>query len=825
MIEQTLRGLWNIHSSDNQYNLKTEIPGTLMYALEQEHYFGEEGIFWKCNNRKAREVADRDFTFSRNFKVDQKLLNEERIYLECDGLDTLAEISINGQFIGKTANMHRRFRFEINNLVEGDNEISILFANTIKYIEKKQQSRFMLQTYYGQPDIAQDGFNQIRKSHCSYGWDWGPIVPDLGIWRDIRLCAYSFGRLDHVQITQNHSGSGVLINMKPRLDEWSSSDLQWKVHLICPDGSLLTKEGAATENLKILVEEPELWWPNGLGEQPLYKLEFSLFKDNKVLQQLDKTIGLRVLDVDRTMDQWGQKFNFRCNGRDFFAMGADYIPEDLFLTRMTAEKTRWLMEEAVRANFNSIRVWGGGFYPDESFYRACDELGLVVWQDFMFACAVYDMKDQKFKENIRLEAIDVTERLHHHASLGLICGNNEMEMALIDWPDFVKEVEKDPGLKDEYLEQYEVLLKNISETHAPDTFYWPASPSSGGGFEDPNAPEKGDCHFWDVWHGYHPYEEYEQHYFRFMSEFGFESFPHWKTVESFSEPSDYDLTSEVMEDHQRGGEGSKKLKYYLDKYFREPRDFRSLVYLSQVSQAEAIRHGIEHWRRNRGRCMGAVYWQFNDNWPVNSWSSIDYYGRWKALHYQAKRDFEALLLTCRREDLCIELHLSNESWDSFSGEVEWQLLSLNGEILAHGGTPAVVSDFSSKLVSTVDLTGQIKEHPLEELALSFQLKKEGSLLRSQLDHFVDFKHLKLEDPQLDWSLQEDTKGLLLKLNTAKPAFFVEIDLGEGEARLSDNFFHLNGLEEKSIIISDCSLSLQDLKKQIKFISLFDSYHS
>lgn len=821
MMIQNLGGDWNIQSADGQLKLQTRVPGTVMDQLEKENYFGKEGIFWKKNNRKVQPYAHQDYIFSRTFYVDRVLLKQEKILLECDGLDTLATVYINGREAGRADNMHRRYRFSLNELLkEGENSIEIRFDDSIEYILKKRDKRPLLHSYHDLPDTAQAGFNQIRKSHCSYGWDWGPIVPDVGIWRDIRLSAYSGARLDHVQIRQRHHNKTVTLEFMPRLEKDSGETPAWTAFLEGPEGESFRVTGPADETLSLEIENPKLWWPRGLGEQPIYRAEFSLEGQD---QLICKELGLRTLEVNRQEDQWGQAFNFRCNGQDFFAMGADYIPEDLFLTRVSPERTRLLLEEAARANFNCIRVWGGGVYPDEAFYAACDALGLVVWQDFMFACALYDVDDPEFRENIRLEAVDNVERLHHHASLGLFCGNNEMEWALETWEDFMAQAKEDKRIRQEYLLQYENLLQTESRKAAPDVFYWPASPSSGGGFDEPNAPERGDCHFWDVWHGYHPYEEFQQHYFRFMSEFGFESFPHWKTVQSFSTEEDHSLFSEVMEDHQRGGEGNKKLKYYLDKYFREPKDFRSLVYLSQVSQAEAIRHGVQHWRRHRGRCMGAVYWQFNDNWPVNSWSSIDYYGRWKALHYQARRDYESLILTCCKEDQAMDLHLSHESWGTEQGQIRWQLLNLGGELIIQGKEEASVGPFESRRVCRLELESFLKEHSLENLVLSAHFVQEGVVVRSLLEHFTAFKELELQDPALKWSLKEEEKGFRLEIQAFRPAFFVEIDLGEGEGRLSDNFFHMDGREGKVVEISRSSLSMKELEKNLRLISLFDSY--
>ncbi len=380
-----------------------------------------------------------------------------------------------------------------------------------------------------------------------------------------------------------------------------------------------------------------------MAPSQLYTVRAELLNGTRVLDSWEKRIGLRTMEIKRQKDSWGESFEMCVNGVSIFAMGADYIPEDNLLPRVTAERTRRLLEDCKLANYNAIRVWGGGYYPDDWFYDACDELGLVVWQDFMFACAIYELTEE-FEENIRREVIDNVRRLRHHASLGLWCGNNEMEWQVDDDVYFATHKQKA-----DYIRMYEYLIPKTLREHDPVTFYWPASPSSGGGFDEPNDPNRGDVHYWDVWHGDKPFTEYRKFFFRNASEFGFQSFPCLKTVESFTKPSDRNIFSYVMEKHQRNKSANGKIMNYMAQTFLYPTDFDTLLYASQLLQAEAVRYGVEHWRRNRGRCMGAIYWQVNDCWPVASWSSIDYYGRWKALHYMARRFYAPVLLSCEEE--------------------------------------------------------------------------------------------------------------------------------------------------------------------------------
>ena len=497
----------------------------------------------------------------------------------------------------------------------------------------------------------------------------------------------------------------------------------------------------------------------------------------------------------RRKDEWGESFETHVNGVSIFAMGADYIPEDNILRRVTPERTRRLLEDAKLAHHNAIRVWGGGYYPDDWFYDACDELGLVVWQDFMFACAVYELTDE-FEANIVEEFKDNIRRLRHHPSLGLWCGNNEMEM-FVDQGNWVST----PKQKADYIRMYEYIIPKVLKEYDPDTFYWPASPSSGGAFDFPNDPNRGDVHYWDVWHGNKPFTEYRKFFFRYASEFGFQSFPCKKTVERFTLPEDRNIFSYVMEKHQRNNAANGKIMNYMAQTFLYPGDFDTMLYASQLLQAEAIRYGVEHWRRNRGRCMGAVVWQLNDCWPVASWASIDYFGRWKALHYAEKRFFAPVLLSCceegtltqrtnindeLREDAVeksIRLNVSNETMQPVRCEVRWALRNAKGEALLEGGEEVAVDALSAKWLEkhefpSADLYGDYA---------SYELWSDGVKVSSGTVLFCAPKHFHFVDPQLSLTVEGDE----IVVSAKAYARMVEIVCEDGDVLFDDNYFDLN----------------------------------
>lgn len=899
-IPVELGGTWKVTSSCGQWNFDMAVPGSVFAELEKLGAFGEEGAFWRENNRRGQDLAERDFTLSRAFEIPPDFPLDERrdsLWLECDGLDTIAEVRINGTPAGNADNMHRRWRFPVGcHLNPGTNEISVTFSNSLEYCRAKAANRPLWQTYENNPELAAPHFNQIRKSHCSYGWDWGPVVPDVGIWREIRIVAYRDWRLDSVSVRQNHQPDGsVALEIMPEIEPATASrheylklpyslleaeayEAGYRVTgtLIHPDGAVQLFSLAREEPLLLDIANPRLWWPAGLGEQPLYDLSVTLTDgEGTEVDRKDMKIGLRTLTVRREKDEWGESFEFVCNGLPFFARGANYIPEDVFLSRVAPSRTRRLLEDCVRANFNAVRVWGGAVYPPDSFYQSCDELGLVVWQDLMFACAVYDARDPAFLENICEEVRDNVRRLRHHPSLGLICGNNEMEWAFVSWNFPHTEAQKS-----EYLLQYQVKFPEILASEAPQTFYWPASPSSGGDFAEPNAPDRGDCHYWEVWHGFKDFHDFTRHYFRFMSEFGFESYPDLKTVESFTAPEDRIQGSPVLEDHQRCVLGTAKLSAYLARYFRSPRDFSSLVAVSQINQAEAIRTGIEHWRRNRGRCMGSIYWQLNDNWPVNSWSSVDSAGRWKLLHYAVKRAYAPILASVEAllpepaiptlahieahppaDSPRVAIHVSNESRNTAAGQLSWTLVTTDGTTLDSGVSDISVPAFSSKAVIELDFRARLGYDERERRITPFRttllyysweiaengeasvpagisrsdfgfqgasgsLRASGSLGANGCHAFAPWKSVELSRATVTPVIARDSTGRrTITLSSDKPALFATVSGSAFDLVLDDNGVPLDGSHPRTLTVLRGGESLDDeaFARGISVSHLRDTY--
>lgn len=792
MRELLIHDGWQMHRSGDKDWITAEVPGSVYGDLLKAGRM--EDPFWKDNEIEALSLMDYDYEYETAFDVDGDMLSLSEVILRFDGLDTIADITLNDTFLGHADNMHRTWEYSVKELLkEKDNQLKVYFSSPTKYIAEAFEKAPTLGT-----EDAMNGFVHIRKAHCMFGWDWGAHLPDAGIWRPVHLLGVDTGRIDSVEVLQYHEKDLVRLDIRPEVLIAGGADadsLELKVAITSPDGDVVY-EGSVSDS--ITVTHPKLWWPHGYGEQSLYTVSVDLIKNGEVVvYNWTRRIGLRTITMDRTKDAWGEKFATCVNGVNIFAMGADYIPEDHLLGRVTKETTRTLLEKAVFANFNSIRVWGGGYYPDDWFFDICDELGLVVWEDFMFACAVYDLTPE-FEANITAEFIDNLKRIRHHASLGLMCGNNEMEQ-------FVKEgnwVSKDSEVRD-YIIMYERILPQIMKEYAPQVFYWPASPSSGGSFDDPRDENRGDVHYWDVWHGNKPFTEYRKFYFRYLSEFGFQSFPSKKTVETFTDDErDMNIFSYIMERHQRNGAANGKIMNYMQQTYRYPCDFETVIYASQLLQADAIRYGVEHFRRNRNddRCMGAVYWQFNDCWPVASWSSVDYCQRLKALHYYARRFFAPVMISCEEEGMAgsgqelvrlpfdfpksIRLNVTNETMESKSVNVRWQLRDAAAKIIRSEECDITVPALSSVWLDKVFLP----DIDIYSNYVSYQALMDGKVVSEGTVIFSYPKYFRYEDP----SLKVSVSGSFITVSADTYAKSVEILNDNEDLILSDNYFDLNG---------------------------------
>ncbi len=830
MIHQTLNGNWEMNEKGTEKYLEAVIPGSVISTLLLQRRI--EDPFYRLNEYKAREIARKDYFFYREFEVLPELFEQEKIRLVCEGIDTLAKIYINEMYVGRANNMHRTWIFDVKNFLRsGTNFINIEFTSPITYIESYRTGTDKNITYV--PSGCMKGNQYIRKAHCMFGWDWGAQIPDIGIWRDINLIGYSLIRIRDVEILQHHEEEKVILEINVDTEIFRKGNYLIHIEIETPDGSIIAVSQAEDKNeCKILidVDKPKLWWPNGLGKQPLYTVTvFALDEMGNQWDAKSYRIGLRTLTVSREQDEWGNEFCFMCNGIKFFSMGGNYIPEDTIYSFITKEKINYLLKACVRCNFNTIRVWGGGYYPSDDFYDFCDEYGLVVWQDLMFACNVYDVTDE-FAKNIAGEVTDNVKRLRHHASLGLWCGNNEIESGWDHWPDIMKHSET---LKKDYEKQFEEILPKAVFAVDKQRFYWPSSPSSGGNSVYPDDENQGDCHYWGVWHGQLPFTDYANHLIRFCSEFGFQSFPSIKTINTFTEESDRNIFSKVMESHQKNEAANGKLLYYLSENFLYPQNFEDLIYVTQILQGMAVKYGVEHWRRNRGRCMGALYWQINDSWPVASWASIDYFGRWKPLQYMAKTFFAPVAGSIKREGTVVGVYIHNETRKAVKRKVAIRLQTMEFQILFEETYEIEIMPFSVVCVCEIDFEELILDRE-DSVFVEATFEDEEDNVISEIETFVPYKHLQLAKTSIAYSIIDVADEYVIRMMSSSLVTFVELNLKQADGIFNENYFHMSSKREKVITLKKSeirypsldSLPIQsgwDLEQQLVIRSLRDTY--
>ncbi len=780
MYKVTLNGMWNM--TGNGYDCNGIVPGSVYSFLLSNNLMDDP--YYRDNELEAFSIVNHTYTFSRQIEIERL---DVPVYLCCDGLDTLAEIRLNGRVLAKTRNMHRAYRLLINDYVTlGDNMLEIVFSPVDEYIKVKDAKCSL----HGSLEPLK-GYGHIRKAHCMLGWDWGPCLPDMGIWKDIYLMYKTSAEIVSFCLSQQHLDGIVSIRPEVVVDD-KKADVRLTMTTPCGDTVELAN------NAENIVATPELWYPRGLGAQPLYTITAEVVDNGVVVDSSTKKIGLRTMELVQQEDAYGRSFFHRVNGVDFFAMGADYVPMDNVLSRITKEKLERMIEDCVFANFNAIRVWGGGYYPEEAFFDLCDRHGIVVFMDLMFACSMYEFDDEmiiEVEEEVRQNVLRIRDR----ACLAVISGNNEIE-TIFSW--LKDKTDEECYYRSQYIDMFEVRLPGLIKEIAPHLPYISSSPSSFGSFVDPENENFGDSHYWQVWHAGLPFSEYRKHYFRYLSEFGLQSFPSIKTVESFTEAEDRNIFSYVMDKHQRNGTANGKIMAYMAQTYKYPTDFATLLYASQLLQAEGMKCAVEHLRRNRknNRCMGALYWQLNDIWPVASWSSVDYYGRYKALHYYARRFFSPVAITVEergehteRSDVNLEhsrypvvtsarVTVHNETREKLSCVAEIVLCNGDGEVLDHHMYHLTVGEMDTYTLDTIEY------HDIDYRScyLVYNLMVDGRVVSSGTTIFTQPKYFAFRDPHLSYTIDGD----VITIESQAYAQSIEISSPDGDLVLEDNYFDM-----------------------------------
>ncbi len=816
------QGQWKVRAVGESEWVPATVPGEIHVALLQAGRIPDP--FQGDNELEVKWVAERDWEFAGLIDLPGSLLNQDKHWLVFDGLDTLAQVSLNGVVLGRAENAFRAYAWEVTGLLQpGKNAVRVVFTSPVKHVQALQDQRPLVS-----PEQSIQGGPYLRKAPCHWGWDWGPQLPPMGIWKAARLEAYSVAKFSSVHLRQAHLFDGsVEISAEAQVDQWADAALQICMTLKDPAGQTFATtcrviNGKADASIEIV--EPRLWWPNGLGEQALYEARVTLrLSDETVLDAQDFQIGLRTLELRQESDAYGESFTFVVNGVPIFAKGSNWIPADSFPTRITRAGLERLLGDAARAHHNMIRVWGGGFYESEDFYDLCDRYGLLVWQDFVFSCSVYPLDDSEFVENVHVEVIENVSRIRHRACLALWCGNNEMDLGWESWGWSHGELK---ALREPYLKFFYENLPGWLATLDPDTPYWPSSPTSGTPFTDSNSNARGDAHYWEVWHGAKPFRAYREQYPRFMSEFGFQSLPPVKTIRFFADEAHWNLTDYLIEHHQRSPFASALFMGQMALHFMIPVDFPALVYTTMVLQAEGIRYGVEHWRRNRHRVGGALYWQLNDCWPAASWSSLDYFGRWKALHYASRRFYAPLLVSIEDDEssAVMGVHLTNDLRSTWSGAISWRLMRLDGEVLDEGEVPCSAEPLSSQKMLELDFSALSRQQKRETVFIAQRIEQ-GKVKSTQLAAFVRNKHLNLVDPHLKAYLREgEGEEVTVTLETQYLARFVALSLDHADVIFSDNYVDVLPGEPVDIRFTKPEgWTIDDLGRSLTVFSLYDSF--
>lgn len=806
MIEQQLNH-WTFKACDEQQWLSAVVPGCVHTDLLRNGLIPDP--FYGTNEHDLQWIDKKDWEYRSEFEVGPELQQLSRIDLVFEGLDTYADVYLNEQPILAADNMFRIWKIDVKDqLKPGINTLRIRFRSPIQEdLPKLEKLGYALPATNDQSELGGLENKRVsifaRKAPYHYGWDWGPRFVTSGIWRGARLEGWAQLQITDLYIRQDEVTANAA---KLTAVAEVNAEANWAGTLRVTAGGeqweqpVQVTAGQSAVSMEIEIANPDLWWCQGLGEANLYTFQAELLFEEESLAKRTVRTGLRDLKLVREKDEAGVSFLFQLNGVPLYAKGANHIPNDSFTTEVTRERYLHEIVTAVESNMNMLRVWGGGIYEEDVFYELCDEHGLLVWQDFMFACSMYP-GDDAFLSSVRAEAEDNVKRLRNHPSIALWCGNNEIDSA---WAHYVEDAgwgwKKDYSheIREKLWADYEAifhkLLPDVVSELSPGITYWPSSPLRNlTGDQDQHAYKTtgdGDIHYWGVWHSVEPFENYNKNVGRFMSEYGFQSFPELKSVLEYAPEEALELESEIMLAHQKNGRGNQLIKEYMDMYLPQPKDFKSFLYMSQVLQAEAITMAIEAHRRSKPYCMGTLYWQMNDCWPVASWAGMDYQGRWKALQYAVKRSFAPVILTVQSTEDTVKFHAVSDLGTAIQADLIIELLTSSGELAAEkflqvslaAGESAELASFS-----TAELLGDRDPHGV---ILTAALKQGEEVIAAREHYLAPEKELKLVKPHIKVTQAQGQNGITVyTLETDTLARQVWLSTSE-EGIFSDNFFDL-----------------------------------
>lgn len=799
-----------------------------------------EDPFFRLNERGLQWIDKEDWIYETRFTLSPEMEAKQNIRLDFKGLDTYADVYLNDRKILSADNMFRQWQVDIKeHLQPGENTLKIYFHSPLK-IDIPQWDSLPFQYEAGNDQSENGGvFDKkvsvfARKAGYHYGWDWGPRLVTSGIWRPVYIEAWDNLRIENIHIVSSQvSEKSAKISV---VAEIQANRALENVLLTVRDGETGKRFGTVRTTLQkglnrvtltFTVRNPKLWWSNGLGTPHLYRFQTEIELNGQTTDSCTVAAGIRSLRLVTQPDKEGRSFYFELNGVPVFAKGANYIPCDNFLPRVSRATYEKTIKDAVDANMNMLRVWGGGTYEDDYFYELCDKYGIMVWQDFMFACSLYPAEGELL-ENIRQEAIDNVRRLRNHPCIALWCGNNECNDAWFGWgwkrkyerqnPEYAQKIWK------QFTDQYHVVLPEVVKEYAPGTDYRPSSPFST--FGNKSNDHDGDRHYWEVWHGKVPITNYNRERSRFFSEYGFQSFPEFQSVKQYApNPEDWDITSEVMMSHQRGGAHANNLiETYLLNEYGKPRDFESFLYMNHLLQGDAIKTAIEAHRRDMPYCMGTLFWQHNDCWPVASWSSRDYYGRWKAQHYFAREAYRDLLVSPIAQNDTLYIYTVSDRRKTAPGNLQLTVSTTAGDTVAQYLKNIRIPAQSSYVAFAAPVTELLKGHDKKEVILTAQFRdKDGNSYENQY-FLVQQKDMNYQHPTIKKTIAPCENGFEVTLTSDKFARGVFLSIEGIDNFFENNYFDL--LPGKTYRVKvQTSLSQPEFEKQLTIISLMDAYAS
>ncbi|XHR28942.1 MAG: glycoside hydrolase family 2 protein [Chthoniobacteraceae bacterium] len=816
-ISLPLNDQWQFQAPGSARWLAATVPGCIHTDLRRHALIPDP--FWGSNETELQWIEERDWRYRCDFEATPEWLAHEHLELVAEGLDTVATVWLNGQVILETENMFIGHRAEVSGLLRrGKNRLEILFGSPMNTIRSRQAPGDLRE--WNDPV---GGSAHLRKGGFAFGWDWGPRFVASGIYKPIRLEAWSGNRFENVRLRQKHGAKAVEITVAAETGKKGAGKLR----------GTLSLRGAVVAELsggKFVVHAPELWWPNGYGEQPLYTVELELVEKGEVLDTWSSRVGLRTIELDRHADEFGESFQFVVNGLPIFAKGASWIPANSFVSAVDRATYDNLLSSAAAAHMNMIRVWGGGIYEMDDFYDLCDEKGLLVWQDFMFACALYP-GGKGFLASVAEEAAFQVKRLGGHACMALWCGNNEIEQMP---QEILKSRERKKAYEDVF---YKILPDAVSRWDGV-TPYWPSSPHNPKGYRHGHINEAaGDAHFWDVWHLRKPVKRYEEASFRFYSEFGMQSYSSPEVTAAFCPPEELNIFAPAMENHQKNGSGNAIILDYVSRRYRMPAGYDALAYLSQLNQAYCMKVAVEHFRRSMPRTMGALYWQLNDCWPVFSWSSLEFGGKWKALHWAAKRFFAPVLVSAwvpgdesvgTGNSLISTIHdvLLYTVYDGVrptTGKLEWKLCHLDGRVLEAGEKKVTLRYGKSQLARKLDYAEAMKRHGASSLYLRVRLESAEGAVSEDTVFLTAPRRVNFPRAPISTCLEPVAEGEW-ELTLVSDVLQYQCEIILPGVQTDDNFFDLYPGEPRHIRLRAAGpVGQRRIEKALRVRSLVDTY--